>query len=193
MRLFIAAELSNSLQHAAARAADWIQERVQTAAPHSRIRWVPAVNLHVTIWFLGEVAEAKAETVVRALRQPLGVPPVALRLEGAGAFPASGEPRTLWLGLTSGREGLIAVHDRLTPRLQKLGFEPERRQFSPHLTIARVKEARRSEVAAIRRVLHEADDVVGECQLASVTLFRSTTAPTGSRYEVLLHAPLSDG
>jgi 2'-5' RNA ligase len=151
---------------------------------------VPADNLHVTIWFLGEVEEAKAERVVHALRQPLGVPPITLRIEGAGAFPASGEPRALWLGLTSGREGLLAVHGRLTPRLRKLGFEPERRQFSAHLTIGRVKEARRSEVTAIRRVLHETDRLVGECEVTHATLFRSRTSPAGAQYETLLRIPL---
>lgn len=191
MRLFIGVELSDRLRHAAARASERLRDRVHQVAPESRVRWIPGENLHVTVWFLGEVTDATAETVRRAMSAPLAVPAFTLRLEGAGAFPPSGEPRALWLGLTSGENGLLAIHDRLESRLGTLGFEPEKRAFSPHLTIGRVKEARRSTASAIRRVLRENTEIVGDCEIGTVTLFRSRTMPTGSQYEVVLRTPLT--
>lgn len=168
-----------------------LRDRLHHVAPESRVRWIPGENLHVTVWFLGEVADQTAETVCRAMSAPLAVPPFTLRLEGAGAFPPSGEPRALWLGLTSGRDSLLAVHDRLKSRLGALGFEPEKRPFSPHLTIGRVKEARPSTASAIRRVFRENTEIIGDCEIGTVTLFRSRTMPTGSQYEVVLRTPLA--
>ena len=150
------------------------------------MRWVTPANLHITIWFLGEVREPRVEALTASLKEPLDARPFTLRVGGAGAFPSSGAPRAIWLGLVAGREGLLAVHEALGPRLMPLGFEPESRQFSPHLTIARVKDVRPPDAAAMRRALREATDEVGECEVLSATLFTSRPASTGSQYNALL-------
>lgn len=193
MRLFIGIELSDDFKARAAAEATRVRERVVRAAPKARVRWVEPANLHITIWFLGEVREPRAEAVVAALKEPLDAPLFTLRVGGAGAFPPSGPPRAIWLGLAAGREGLAAIHDQLTPRLGPLGFEPEKRHYSPHLTIARVKDIRPQEAAAVRRVLREDDDGVGECEVVSATLFVSRPTSRGSQYEVLLPIRLQTG
>lgn len=191
MRLFIGIELSDELRRAAAALSERIRSRMQRAAPSSIVRWVPGENLHITLWFLGEVQAPKIETLLDALREPLDSSPFTLRLGNAGAFPHSGAPRTIWLGVTSGHDRLVSVHDCLGPRLTPLGFRAEKRAYSPHLTIARVKDARPSDFTAIRRTLADPIDVGGECDIRIVTLFRSRTAPSGSQYEVLLRTPLA--
>ena len=188
MRLFIGIELPGDLKSGAAAAAVRIRERVARAAPESRVRWVEPANLHITIWFLGEVREPRVEALFASLKEPLEARPFALRVGGAGAFPPSGAPRAIWLGILAGRAGLAAIHDELRPRLVPLGFEPEKRPFSPHLTIARVKDTRAH--AALRRVLREDDDDVGECDVVSATLFVSRPTSTGAQYEVLQPIPL---
>ena len=157
MRLFIGIELPDALKSSAAAAAHRIREHIARDAPGAQMRWVPPGNLHITIWFLGEVSEPRVEALPRSLKEPLEARPFTLRVGGAGAFPPSGAPRAVWLGLVAGREGLLAVHDQLRPRLLPLGFEPENRPFSPHLTIARVKDIRPSHAAALRQVLRDAD------------------------------------
>jgi RNA 2',3'-cyclic 3'-phosphodiesterase len=193
MRLFIGIELPDALKSSAAAAAHRIREHIARDAPGAQIRWVPAGNLHVTIWFLGEVSEPRVEAVLGSMKEPLQTRSFTLRVAGAGAFPQSGAPRAVWLGLVDGREGLLSVHDQLRPRLLPLGFEPEKRPFSPHLTIARVKDIRPSDTAALRQVLRDADDGVGECQVASATIFRSRPTPTGSQYEALSRVLLTVG
>jgi 2'-5' RNA ligase len=185
MRLFIGIELPDVLKTNAASAASRIRERVAGAAPGAQVRWVVPANLHITIWFLGEVREPRVEALVAALKKPLGVRPFTLRVGGAGAFPPSGPPRAIWLGIVAGRDGLVATHDRLRSRLIPLGFEPESREYSPHLTIARVKEVQPHDRTAVRHALLEGPDV-GECEVASATLFASRLTPSGSQYEVLL-------
>jgi RNA 2',3'-cyclic 3'-phosphodiesterase len=186
MRLFIGIELSDALKTSAAASAAHVRDRVARAAPRARLRWVEPSNLHITVWFLGEVREPRVESLIAALKEPLDVRPFTLRVEGAGAFPPSGAPRAIWLGIVAGREGLVAIHDRLSSRLVPLGFEPEGREYNPHLTIARVKDVRSPERAAMRRALREATDDVGECEVASATLFASRLTPRGSEYEALL-------
>jgi 2'-5' RNA ligase len=191
MRLFIGIELPDALKSSAAAAANRVRERVARDAPAAQVRWVAPFNLHITIWFLGEVREPRVEALAASLKEPLDARPFTLRVGGAGAFPPSGAPRAIWLGLVAGREGLVAIHDRLRPRLTPLGFEPETRPFSPHLTIARVKDARPGDGATMRRALWEATDDVGECEVVSATLFASRPTPTGSQYEAMLRVTLS--
>src|SRR5207344_3659032 len=76
-----------------------------------------------------------------ALEQPLAIAPFDLTLAGTGAFPESGAPRVLWMGVEQGKDGLMAVEREVSARLSGLGIPREERPFNPHLTLARVREA----------------------------------------------------
>jgi len=190
MRLFLGIDLPDSVARAAAAIADDLRSRIAKAAPRTVLRWVPVENLHVTVWFLGEVRDAEAAALVEALRPALGLATFPLRVAGAGLFPRSGAPRVVWLSLADGRRELIAVYDRLRPRLGARGFVPEKRPYDPHLTIARVKDVPRQESAAVRGILEETRADAGQCRVDSVTLFRSRTSPHGAQYERLWRVPL---
>ncbi len=127
MRLFIGIELPDVLKNAVSAVASRVREDTARVAPDAQIRWIPTSNLHITVWFLGEVREPQVEPLVASLTPPLDARAFTLRIGGGGAFPQSGPPRAIWLGLASGREGLIAVHEQLRGRLELLGFAPEAR------------------------------------------------------------------
>ena len=190
MRLFLGIDLPDAVTHAAATITDRLRTRIEREVPQARLRWVPADNLHVTVWFLGEVRDPAADALVAALKRGLEVPSFELHVAGSGAFPPSGAPKVLWLGLPSGREGLIAIHDRLRPVLEPLGFTPEERSYNPHLTIARVKDVSRPDAATVRRILAETAADAERFRVDAVTLFRSRTSPHGAQYERLLRVPL---
>jgi RNA 2',3'-cyclic 3'-phosphodiesterase len=190
MRLFIGIELPARLQEAAARASESFDERLSRDAPQVALRWVRPPNLHITLWFLGEVDEGRAQRISEELRPQFRIPAFTLRVGATGAFPPSGPPRALWLGIRDGVEPLVAIHRELNVRLGRLGFEPERRAYSPHLTIARFKDISRADVAIVRRLITQAADDVGACRIDAVTLFRSRTSPKGAQYEPLLRVPL---
>ena len=192
MRLFVAAEPSQDVRKAAASAAKRLRERLQDAHANQGIRWIPDENLHLTVWFLGEVSDARASAVLDALRPPMETPAFDLHVAGFGAFPPSGPPRVLWIGVTRGLEQLARAHDEVGARLQPWGFPPEGRAYSAHLTIARVKEPPSGAARARLRqaIAHEPADA-GECRIEGLTVFRSRTAPTGAAYEPLLRVPLS--
>ena len=131
MRLFAAVDPDPVARAAAARAARALAGRLAGDAPAGRpesdgpagrlesdrpgrIRWIAPERLHVTLRFLGEVAEADAEAVRGVLRTPFETGAFTARVSGLERFPASGAPRVVWLGIDEGRDGFAAV--RTEPR-----------------------------------------------------------------------------
>lgn len=192
MRLFVAAEPSDQVRSAAEASAQRLRDRLAITKAAGGIRWVPVTNMHLTVWFLGEVSDVRASAVLDALRPPLQTPAFDLHIAGFGAFPPSGPPRVLWMGVTRGLDDLARAHDEVGARLQPWGFPPEGRAYSAHLTIARVKEPPHGAArAAIRQAIaHEPADA-GSCRIEALTVFRSRTSPHGATYEPLLRVPLS--
>jgi 2'-5' RNA ligase len=190
VRLFVGVELSDEMKAAAASAAERLQDALKRAALHVDARWIPTVNLHITLWFIGEVDDARAATISESLATPFRVPPFTVRAAGLGAFPPSGAPRVFWIGVTNGADSLSALHSELGGRLVPLGYEPERRPYSAHLTIARVKDTPRGSWSRIKSVLSESGADAGATTISLVTLFRSCTSPKGATYEPLLRIPL---
>lgn len=191
MRLFVAAEPSAAVRAAAAEAAAEVRAQLAAAGAGRGLRWVPAGNLHLTVWFLGDVSEARTAAILDVLRAPLHLAPFDLRLAGLGAFPPSGAPRVLWMGVVEGGAPLARAHDEVGERLAPWGFPPEGRAYSAHLTIARVKEAPHGrDRAALREVLERTRADAGTCRIDALHVFRSRTAPSGAVYEPLLRVPL---
>lgn len=192
MRLFLGVELDGDVKAAAAEAAGRLRTSLRRVAPSLEARWVEPANLHITLVFLGDVADHRAATVHATLtRAPLSVRRFDLALAGGGAFPPAGPPRVLWIGVREGREGMGALYEELTGRLAPLGFEPERRPYSAHLTIARVRDAGHAAARDVRQALADLPADCGRCEIGAVTLFRSRLSPRGAAYEPLLRVPLS--
>ena len=186
MRLFVGVELDETLRAEIAATVERVRKKLERGHARLTARWTPPENLHVTLWFLGEVDDARAALVARSIERPFETRAFTLRVAGAGTFPSSGAPRVLWMGIVEGGPSLLALNGELAGRLIPLGFEPEARRYSPHLTIARVKEGPRSTGATLRALVSD----VGSCDVAAVTLFRSRTSPKGASYEALLRVPL---
>lgn len=189
MRLFVAAELDDAVRAVAEHAADDLRQRLRRTGLDAR--WVAPENMHLTLVFIGNVEDAAAESFVSAIHRPFGVSPFALRLGRCGAFPPSGPPRVIWIGLAEGGDGLREVQSDVVRRLQPLGFEPERRPFSAHLTLARVKDVPRAAARDVRAIVTAAKVPDASCTITRVALFRSHLSPKGSRYEVLAHGDLA--
>jgi 2'-5' RNA ligase len=189
LRLFIGLELDAPVRTAAAAVIDRLEARLQAAAPDFRARWIPSANLHLTVWFLGEVADRPAALLMEQLRAPLPVAAFELELRGCGAFPRGGPPRILWIGTGAGAEGMAHAYGELARRLSPLGYAPEARPYSPHLTIARLKDPGRG-VRTIRETLAAEPATCGRMAVRALTLFRSRLSPHGAVYEPLQRVPL---
>ncbi len=185
MRLFIGVEVDDNVKARAAAIGAELREKL---GRRLTARWIAPENLHITLWFIGEVRDDdRAAAIIDAIRMPFPLPPFDLELRGAGGFPPHGAPRVLWIGVARGQDSMLGVCNELAVRLQPLGIEPERRAYSAHLTIARVKECRSRHV---RDILEGFDADAGSCRIDAVTVFRSRLSPKGAAYEPLLRVPL---
>ncbi|MFL6280404.1 MAG: RNA 2',3'-cyclic phosphodiesterase [Vicinamibacterales bacterium] len=183
MRLFVGVELDQGVRDAAAALSDSLRRDLGQRVD---ARWVPAANLHITLWFLGEVEPSSVQSTMRALESAFHEGAFDLEISGLGAFPPSGSPRVFWLGVTAGAASLARLHAELTSRLEPLGFAAERRVYSAHLTIARVKEISRGVSSDdIRATLRSRPAQAGRCRVEAVTVFRSRVSSKGATYEAL--------
>ena len=191
MRLFIGVELDDHVRRAAAGVAEQLRSRFERSRTEATARWVEPENLHVTLWFIGEAKDDRAVEIQRVLNRAFAAVPFDLHVKGGGAFPPSGAPRVLWLGITEGTVPTVQIYEELKDRLASIGLEAEKRPYSPHVTIARVKHVGRASVRSVRETLSALTADCGSCRVSAVTLFRSHLSPKGSRYEPLLRVPLA--
>ncbi|MEG6616376.1 RNA 2',3'-cyclic phosphodiesterase [Peptococcaceae bacterium 1198_IL3148] len=104
------------------------------------IKWVEPYNFHITIKFLGETDQQQLSVLEGALAQSvIGINPFGLHLNKLGTFPQRGTPRVVWVGLGGDINCLKTLQQQVEHRLAAVGFAPEKRKFSPHLTLGRVK------------------------------------------------------
>jgi len=185
VRLFLAIDLDD-----AARAAIVAEQtRIAGALPRpARPRFVTPEQLHLTLVFLGDVDEALAARVDAVLAPALPRTAFDAVFDGIGMFPPRGAPRVLWIGVTDGARELIAVQQDVAHRMTHLGIALEARSFSPHLTIARWRDARTSDRAAVDALPQARLGV--RVRIDHVTLYRSTLSSAGATYRPLARANL---
>lgn len=99
-------------------------------------RWQSDDQLHLTLRFIGDVDRHRAEDVHAALGA-VHHPRFDIALAGVGAFDRRGEPTVLWAGVAP-QEPLRALHKKIDRAIARLGLEPERRAYAPHITLARL-------------------------------------------------------
>jgi 2'-5' RNA ligase len=187
MRLFIAIDLDE-----AARAAIADEQRRLKAAigeTRSAIKWVRPDHMHLTLVFLGEVAEAHAPAIVDAINQPVTQAPYDLAFGGIGVFPPRGAPNVLWVGAVPGARESIELQRDLADRMQRLGVALEGRPFLPHLTLARWKTSRGADRA--RALAAGSDGVTATVHVDHATLYQSRLSSAGPTYTPLARATLS--
>lgn len=167
-------------------------------AEHASIlKWVTPSLLHITVRFLGGVPEPGLAAVEEAARRSCsGVEPFALHFSGLGAFPTEHVPRVLWVGLRedAGMASFRRLFARLDHNLVERGFKPEERAFSPHLTLARVRDNvstadRRLVGDTLARVKVERQ-INGRFEVHNLTVMRSDLGRNGPAYTPMALAPL---
>jgi 2'-5' RNA ligase len=189
VRLFIAAEIGEALAGRAAEVIRELQKRAAESAPRAKVTWLTSDRLHITIRFIGEVDDARGAAIRAALEPSLDVKPFELALAGTGAFPKRGPPRVLWAGFEEGKEPLMAAEREVTARLASLGIPQEERPYSPHLTLARVREAAGLRSAGLFEGL--AERRLGTTRIDAITLFQSRLSPKGPTYVPLVRTLLA--
>jgi RNA 2',3'-cyclic 3'-phosphodiesterase len=191
IRAFLAVELSEELRGAIAAFQDDLKRRLQRdASKEARISWVQPGSIHLTIKFLGDIEEQLItplrNTVAEAVR---GLRPFVVPVERLGAFPRPQAPRVFWVGPSEEWERseeaqrLAAIQQSIEQACERLGFPREAKSFTPHLTLARIKEGERHAGNAIARSgVMDCAARLGSLAIDSVVLMKSDLRPTGSIY-----------
>jgi RNA 2',3'-cyclic 3'-phosphodiesterase len=182
IRAFVAIRLSSQIEDAIAG----FQNKLRHL--DGEISWTRPAAFHLTLRFLGNgVPPEVIEKMRHGLRSIAdATAPFIVRAHGAGAFPSLNRPRVIWIGLIDGQLGPLAAE--VETLSVNCGFEPERRPFTPHLTIGRVRNPKRD--PRMREALEQAANLdFGSCSIELMTLYRSHLSPHGATYEALATLP----
>lgn len=183
-RLFIGIELPVQIKRLLNDVSESLNSRVESA------KWVPYENLHLTLKFLGETPDAKIDDVALSLRRAVAeYRKFYFSLGQLGAFPNQRKARVLWLGVTHGTPELVAISKSIDNELINLGYEKEKRGFSPHITLARIKIP-----SSVENAISAVDPNVCQGRIVnvnSITLFESRLMPSGAEYAPLEHFNLN--
>jgi 2'-5' RNA ligase len=156
------------------------RQLVQTGAD---LKLVEPQNIHITIRFLGNIMPATAEKIFEEMKN-VQFAPFNVQIKGIGAFPNPRYSRVVWAGITDGADQLKSVFSQLEPHLRGLGFTPDHRGFSPHLTIARVRSGRNKQQLA-EFITENANYEFGTVNAKCLRLKKSTLTPKGPIYSTL--------
>jgi 2'-5' RNA ligase len=182
MRLFAGIDLPSDVVRNLSRLVD-------TLRPKAKIKWSPPQNLHITTKFIGEWPEDRLEELTAALSELPAREPINIAVRGLGWFPNPHAPRVFWAAVKAGAE-LAALARETEDALARLGVAKEPRGFSPHLTLARIKEP--VALAGLRQAVAALDsDEFGAFTADRFFLYRSEREPGGSVYTKLAEYPFS--
>lgn len=135
MRLFVALQIPSAVKDALAALLSSFRA-IGAESSRSRPKWIRPENLHITLKFLGEINPEKMDLILSELSQVRSTQPATARFHGLGFFPAAKQPRVLWVGVEAS-PNLATLAAEIDARLEKTGLPREKRDFTPHLTLAR--------------------------------------------------------
>lgn len=175
MRLFVAIELDEQIRAALAHA----QAALRPSC--DGVRWVAPQNLHLTVKFLGEVPDREVTGVTEAVaRAAADAVPFDMQIAECGCFPPRDMVRIVWAGAVDTPGALLRCVEGVEKRLEDVGYPRERKRFSPHITIGRVREDRSGGCVRSAVEGHALDRL--EQSVSTLTLMSSVLSPKGPTY-----------
>jgi 2'-5' RNA ligase len=193
MRIFLAVFPTSEAQGLAYAAGQSLRQAAEReGVPANSVSWVRPENLHYTVRFIGEVGEDGARRIAEAAQEAArGCAPFEATLGAPGAFQKPRDARVLWIGLVTGEAPFADLALRLERALERRGFTREKRPFSAHLTLGRVRRPSHDWTGALAGAASLALQPAARFTVSGVSVVASTLSPQGSRYDVRAEAVLS--
>ncbi|HLH00395.1 MAG TPA: RNA 2',3'-cyclic phosphodiesterase [Bryobacteraceae bacterium] len=180
MRLFTGIDLSEQIR-------ERLERLLMHLRPAAHLKWSPVYNLHLTLKFIGEWPEAKLPQLSDALRCIPPREPILADVKGVGWYPNPHHPRVFWVGVHAGEPLLSLIRD-VESALSPLGIAKEDREFSAHLTLARIKEP--VPLQPLRNAIAQLESLeFGSFTADRFYLYRSQPGSAGSIYTKLSEFP----
>ena len=147
----------------------------------ANVKLVEPENVHITLKFLGETDEALVDKILDIMKSAVEVmKPFDIKFIGSGVFPNQNYIKVMWIGIEN-IEQISKIAKKIDEQTSKLGFEKEKRDFSAHLTIARIKSARNKD--KLLQIIEKYKDVeFGVFNVNQITLKKSELTPKGPIY-----------
>ena len=155
------------------------------------IRWVSVKHAHLTLKFLGDVSEKNIEVISKILQKEAALyKPFDMSVGGLGVFPNMQRPRIVWVGVET-EDALASLQRRIESEVARVGYAPEKRPFSPHITMGRVsRNTSHGELRNIADTLKKQKlGFIGAGRVREVHLYRSDLRPSGAVYTKIFSAP----
>lgn len=190
IRTFIALALPTEAKTALTN----LQQQLKATLDGQAVRWTSPENMHLTLHFLGDISTDQVDKINLALQHSVKEQTAfSLSLAETGCFPNLRRPRIIWVGLRGVLEPLITLQGIVGEQLHTaIGFEPETRPYSPHLTIGRVKK--NLPTVKLRQLGQQMGQFkighLADLPVTAISLMQSDLRPTGSIYTRLVEVPL---
>lgn len=159
--------------------------KFQTQFSENSIKWVQPNNIHITLKFLGDISTSSLAKLDDLL-QSKKFPSFNLEIDKVGAFPSIYKPRVIWVGTTT-NPILMEINDHVQSVTEFINVSEERKSFSPHLTIARIKPGIRNEsFETLKHLLVKNRNLSSlKFNVDKYCLFQSKLTPNGPKYSEL--------
>ena len=178
-RSFFAVELSAEIAAGVRKVQGALKERA------TGVRWVRPEGIHLTLKFLGEVEEDRIEAIEHKAGEVVqGIRPFTVEIKGGGGFPTAKNPRVIWIGVEDHSGMLKHLQTRIEAGMAELGFTQEKRGFTPHLSVGRLRSGKGSKTVSQAIDVIKTSDL-GSLEVREIILFRSHLKPTGAEYTKL--------
>ncbi len=173
MRCFLAFEIPENIKECLSQASREMAKKIPG------VRWVKPEGQHITIYFFGEISEESVEGIKRVLRECGPYERIMASLKAVDAFPGKKRPRVIVATLDEGVDIIRSIYHDIVNRLETMGYEKEKRGYTPHITFGRMK---------IPAPILERDIVDLKCPrfaIDRIVLFKSILGREGASYEPL--------
>ncbi len=161
-------------------------------SPRLKVRWVAPANIHLTLKFLGNISRSSIPNIQEEIEfAAIEIAPFKLGVAGLGVFPDTSRVQVVWAGINGELEKLVTLQKKIDLGLQELGFAPESRPFTAHLTLARVQDkASDTDRGFIGKLAETTKFSAPEFTVRSFSLIQSQLTRTGPVYTCLVSVPL---
>ena len=180
IRSFVAIELPEEVKNRLVRLRGGLERK-----EHAFVKWVEPGGIHLTLKFLGNISPELVTEITGAIKESSeGISPFRLELSGLGAFPNLRQPRVVWAGIYGDVDKLLRLQHNVDSALSSLGFAKEARPFTPHLTLARIKQgAPFTQLKNFGELVMSSNFEMGySFKVKTVDLMRSQLTPKGAIY-----------
>ena len=179
-RVFVAVNISDEARRETAAYVDELKREFSGL----RVGWEKAEKLHLTMKFLGDTDEIQLEELKEICRKIAAeIPKFVLQIAETGVFPSARNARVLWIDVKDKKGNLAKINRLLETECERIGFAAEKRNFKPHLTIARLKELRSSAELVGKHLEKDFEPV--EMEVTEIVIYESRLRSTDSIYEKL--------